>query len=82
MRPGGQQQRDPRRIREQLPGDPLPDPDAVPGDQLQQLPEILDVQQVDPEQLPGVVHRRWKRCGQKADKIGRCWPCIGQYAKH
>ena len=29
------------------------DPDAVPGDQLQQLPEILDVQQVDPEQLPG-----------------------------
>ena len=42
MRPRGEQQRD-----------PPPDPDAVPGDQLQQLPEILDVQQVDPEQQPG-----------------------------
>ena len=41
------------RIRDQLPGDPLPDPDAVPGDQLQQLPEILDVQQVDPDAAAG-----------------------------
>ena len=40
-------------IRDQLPGDPLPDPDAVPGDQLQQLPEILDVQQVDPDAAAG-----------------------------
>ena len=30
-----------------------PDPDAVPGDQLQQLPEILDVQQVDPDAAAG-----------------------------
>ena len=29
------------------------DPDAVPGDQLQQLPEILDVQQVDPDAAAG-----------------------------
>ena len=68
MRPGGQQQRDPRRIRDQLPGDPPPDPDAVPGDQLQQLPEILDVQQVDPEQLPGLYTDGGKDVDKKRTK--------------
>ena len=34
-----------------------PDPDAVPGDQLQQLPEILDVQQVDPDAAAGARER-------------------------
>ena len=41
-----------KRLRKQQ-RDPLPDPDAVPGDQLQQLPEILDVQQVDPDAAAG-----------------------------
>ena len=81
MRPYGQQQRDPprrirdqlpgdppRRIRDQLPGDPPPDPDAVPGDQLQQLPEILDVQQVDPEQLPGLYTDGGKDVDKKRTK--------------
>ena len=47
------QQRDPLPGSGAAAGDPLPDPDAVPGDQLQQLPEILDVQQVDPDAAAG-----------------------------
>ena len=38
---------DARRLREDPAGD------LVPGDQLQQLPEILDVQQVDPDAAAG-----------------------------
>ena len=44
-------------IRDQLPEILRLDPDAVPGDQLQQLPEILDVQQVDPDAAAGARER-------------------------
>ncbi len=44
-------------IRDQLPGILRLDPDAVPGDQLQQLSGILDVQQVDPDAAAGARER-------------------------